>query len=135
MTLSTTISVLQGATAATLTGGSAVTFTNDGSGKDGRKSLVDASNTNPLTRKRVITNVVVGFVSAVTGVLAKLHRSSIVMHQPYVDSANVKYDLPDQFNMSYHPAQTAAERETKFWNFIGVVIDSELANLRNMINE
>lgn len=135
MSLSTNISVLQGATGVTLTGGSAVTFANDGAGVDGRKSLIDTTNTNPTTRKRLLTNIVIGAISLVSGQLAKLHRNSVVMHQPYVDAAGVKYDLPDQFNMSYHPSQTAAERETKFWNFISVIVDSELANLRNMINE
>lgn len=135
MSLSTNISVLQGVTGATLTGGSATTFANDGAGTNGRKSLVDTGNTNPLTRKRLLTNIVIGAVSAVAGALAKLHRFSIVMHQPYVDSAGVKYDLPDQFHMSFHPSMTAAERETKFWNFISAIVDSETANLRNMINE
>lgn len=135
MPLSTTISVLQGTTGTTAVGGAATTFTNDGLGINGKKSLVDMSNTDPTTRKRLLTGVTIGAVSNVPGTKSKLHRNSTVMHQPYVDPQGIQYDLPDQFNMCYHPSQSAAQREAKFWNFIAVITDAELANQRNMLNE
>lgn len=133
MSLSGTISVLQGITGATPVGGAAVSFVNDGKGVLGKKVLVDSSEADPSLRKKIITDVVIGHQPQ-TG-SAKLHRSSVTVHQPYADSNGVVYPLPDNFNVSYHPGMTAAERETKFWNTISVIIDSELANLRNMIND
>lgn len=134
MSLSSSISVLQGATGVTLTGGSAVTFANDGFGANGKKTLVDISNADPRTRKKIITGVVVGKPAVGTG-LAKLHRQTTDMHQPFVDSKGVAYNLPKNFGMTYHPEQSAAQRETSFWDFIAVIVDAELANLRNLVND
>lgn len=136
MSLSSTISVTQGATGATLTGGAAVSFVNDGQGSNGKKVLIDSSNGDINTRKKVITGVTVGALPARVGALAKLHRGSCDIHQPFVDSAGVKYNLADNFAMSYHPEQTLAQRQAKFWNTIAIIIDSELAGpLTNAVND
>jgi hypothetical protein len=133
MSLSNTISVVLGATGATLTGGDAVPFVNDGKGTNGRKILVDSTQANPAIRKKIITDVTIGAVAASGS--DKLHRTSVVVHMPFANSQGVVYPLPQQFNMAYHPGQTSAEREAQFWNFIGVIIDAELSQLRNLIND
>lgn len=134
MSLSTSISVAQGGTGVTVTGGTAKTFVNDGTGIAGKKVLVDSSNTNPQTRSKLVSQVTVGATSS-NGGTAKLHRTQQTIHQPYVDANGVVYPLADSLSMSYHPAMTAAERETKFWNTIFLVVDAELANTRNLIND
>lgn len=136
MSLSSSISVIQGATAATLTGGAAVSFSNDGQGTNGKKVLVDASNGDINTRKKIITGVVIGSPAPRAGALAKLHRATVDIHQPFVAADGVKYNLADNFQISYHPEMTAAQRATKFWNTISVLVDAELANqLTNLIND
>lgn len=132
MSLSTSISVVQGATGATITGGAAVTFEYD-STQNGKKILVDSSNSDPATRKKLITDVTIG-KAPVNGGLAKLHRQNITVHLPFKDAAAVVYPLPANFNLAYHPEMSAAQRETHFWNVVTICIDAELASLRNLIN-
>lgn len=133
MSLSTSISVLLGTTGATPTGGTATSFVNDGQGLNGKKVLVDSSESNPALRKKIISDVVIGAV--LSNGNAKLHRTSITVHQPFVASNGANYPLPDNFNMSYHPEQTAAQREAKFWNTVAIIYDSEFGNVRNLIND
>lgn len=136
MSLSSSISVVQGATGATLTGGSAVSFVNDGQGTSGKKVLVDSSNGNINTRKRIITGVVVGYPGTAAKPQPKLHRASVDMHQPFIDSNSVKSNLPANFSVAYHPQMTQAERVAHFWNVIAVLVDGELLNLlTNIVND
>lgn len=132
MSLSTSVSVLVGATGATLTGGAATTFINDGSGTNGAKKLVDSSNGNLLTRRSLTTRVVAGAAAPNSNALAKLGRSSVVVASPYVDANGKSYKLPDSFDFTYHPSMTQGERVTKFWNTIAMIVDAELLNLFTM---
>lgn len=134
MSLSTSVNVLQDTTGATPVAGTPVTFVNDGQGTNGKKILVDSSQGNVNLRKKIITSTTVGN-QPVTG-LAKLHRGDVTIHQPYIDAKGVKYNLADSLTLSYHPAMTQAERLTKFWNTISILIDSELLGpLTNMVND
>lgn len=134
MSLSTSISVLRGATGATMVGGTAKTFVNDGQGTNGKKVLVDSSESNPALRGKVITDVTIGGVQPNGN--AKLHRSSVTVHQPHTASNGAVYPLPDNFNMSYHPEQSAAQREAKLWNTIATIVDAELLAIhQNLIND
>lgn len=136
MSLSSSIVVKTGATAATLTGGTDTTFINDGQGVNGAKVLVDSSNGSLLTRRKIITRVVNAAAAPNANALAKLGKSQVTAHSPYVDGNNKSYKLPDSFEMTYHPSQSQADRITKFWNFIAIIIDSELANLtQNLVND
>jgi hypothetical protein len=132
MSLSTSIVAKIGATGATLTGGTDETFDNDNTGLNGKRVLTQSSVSDPALRGKIITDVTVGAVQSNGN--AKLHRMSVAVHQPFLASNGAVYPLPDNVNFSYHPEQTAAQREAKFWNTIAIVIDSELANLRNLIN-
>lgn len=131
MSLSTSIAVLLGATGVTVTGGSASTFVNDGTGVNGKRVLVESSQTDPRLRKRIRADVTIGYVPLSGS--SKLHRNHVVFEQPFIDSKGVSSPLPDELNICYHPEMSAAQRETKFWNTIAVLVDSELANLRNLI--
>lgn len=131
MSLSTSVQVLRGATGATMTGGSAVTFVNDGQGQNGKKVLVDSSVSDPALRGKIITDVTIGTVQPNGN--AKLHRSAVTVHQPFVASNGAVYPLPDNLNMSYHPEQTAAQREAKLWNTIATFVDAELVNIHKLL--
>lgn len=134
MSLNSSVSLLQDPTSFTIVGGTATTFVNDGTGINGKKVLVDSSQSDPSLRKKLITQITVGAVSA-NGGTAKLHRNNVTMHQPFKDAAGVVYPLADGYSLSFHPAQTAAERAAKVKNFFAAALDAELDNLKNMIND
>lgn len=134
MSLSTSIVLKVGSTALTPTGGTDTTFVNNGTGVGGKKVLVDSSQADPVLRKKLITDVVVGAVGS-NGGLAKLHRQNMTFHQPYKDANGVVYPLPTNLTIPYHPSMTAGEREAHFWNALVAFADSELANLRNMLHD
>lgn len=129
MSLSTSVVLKRGATGATLTGGTDTTFINDGRGTNGNKVLVDSSNGNLLTRQTIQTSIVQAVAAPNVNALAKLGRSKVIVKAPFVDSNGKTYQLPDTFEMTYHPSMTEAQRITKFWDTIAVIIDSELTNL------
>lgn len=129
MSLRTSIVVKQGSTGVTLTGGSDTTFVNDGQGTNGVNVLIDSSNGNLLTRKRIATRLVRPEPAPNANSTAKLGRSAVTMHAPYVDSNGKLYKQPANFDISYHPDLTEAERLTLFWDFIAVIVDSEMGNL------
>jgi hypothetical protein len=131
MSLSTSVQVLRGATGATMTGGSLTTFVNDGKGQNGKKVLVDSSVSDPSLRGKVITDVTIGAVQPNGN--AKLHRTAVTVHQPFVASNGAVYPLPDNLNMSYHPEQTAAEREAKLWNTVSAFVDAELVKIQQLL--
>lgn len=136
MSLSNNITVKQGITGVTLTGGTDVVFSNDGQGLAGKKSLIDTSNGNVNTRKKLITSVTVGYPGTTKNPMPKLHRATADLHQPFVDSNGVKSNLPMNFGLSYHPEQTQAQREAHFWNVIAVITDPELFPLfTNIVND
>lgn len=136
MSLSTSIVVKSGATGVTLTGGTDVTFINDGLGINGAKTLIDSSNGNLLTRRKIVTRVVNAQAAPNANALAKLGKSQTTVHSPYVDANGKSYKLPDTFEMTYHPSMSQADRVTKFWNFISIIVDAELLNLNtNLVND
>jgi hypothetical protein len=137
MTLSTSVSIVQGPTSFSITGGSATSFVNDGTGTNGTKSLVDSTNTNPLTRKRARTRVVMGLPAPNANALAKLSRAQLAVQSPYVEAVTGKlYPLPDTVELTFHPSMTLAEKQAKRNNLVCWLMDAELDNmLTNGIND
>lgn len=134
MPLSTNISVWRGSTGATMTGGSVVTFVNDGQAPIGKRVLVDSSVSDPALRHKIITAVALGSIQQNGN--AKLHRTQVTVQQPFVASNGANYPLGDNLNMSYHPEMTDAQREAKFWNTIAILVDAELQQIqKKLIND
>lgn len=129
MPLSTSVSVLRGVTAMTPTGGTATTYANDGKGSNGRKSLVNSSNTNLLLRESLITNLVVGYIEPNVNTNAKLFRSEVIAKEPFKSVAGRSYNPGWGFNMSFHIEETLAARQARLLNALAVLADAELAGL------
>lgn len=129
MPLSTTVSILRGATAMTPTGGTANAYVNDGKGTNGRKSLVNSTNTNLLLRESLVTNLVVGYIEPNVNTNAKLFRAEVVSKEPFKSTAGRTYAPGWGFNMSFHIEEALAVRQARLLNALAAIADAELASL------
>lgn len=129
MPLSTNVSVLRGATAFTPTGGAANVYVNDGRGSNGRKQLVNSTNTNILLRESLVTNLVIGYIEPNANTNAKLYRAEIVAKEPFQSAALRNYNPGWGFNMSFHPEETEANRVQRLNNAIAVISNAALVAL------
>jgi hypothetical protein len=126
MSLRTSIVVKQDATALSITGGSDMTLTNDGQGVSGANVLVDVSNGNIQTRKKLITRLVQPVPAVNSNALAKLGRSDLIMHFPFTDSNGKSYRCPANVSIAYHPEHTEAQRAQMQLDLLSCAADAEL---------
>lgn len=129
MSLSTSISLLRGVTAMTPTGGAANTYINDGRGTNGKKSLVNSTNTNLVLRESLITSLTVGYMEPNANTNAKLYRAGISGREPYKSVIGRMYVPGFDFSMSFHPEEAPAVRTQRLMNALAVIADAELANM------
>lgn len=135
MSLRDTITVKKDATAFTIVGGTDAVYINDGTGTNGANILINSSNANLLEREKIQTTFTAAAAAPNSTAKAKLGRSRIVTHAPYVDAAGHEYKLPCVSEISYHPSMTLAEREQRARDHYAICLDAELWNLQtNGIN-
>lgn len=135
MSLRDTITVKKDATSFTITGGTDAVYVNDGTGTAGANVLINSSDTNLLTRGKVVTSFTAAAAAPNSASKARLGRSRITTHAPYVDAAGHEYKLPCISEISYHPAMTLAQREQRSRDHYAMCLDAELWNLQtNGIN-
>lgn len=127
MSLRTNIVVKQSITAVALTGGNDTTFINDGQGTNGANVLVDSSNGNLLTRKKMTTRLTQPVAAPNPNALAKLGRADLTVHHPKVDSVSGKvYRRPANFGISFHPSDSEADRVAILLDTIAIISDPDL---------
>lgn len=128
MSLKTSIVSKTGATPG-LTGGTDVTYVNDGRGVNGTNILVDSSSDNILTRKSLVARAVLGAAAPNVNSFAKLSRSSLSYKQPFTDAAGKVYTgVGLEVTLVSHPEQTGTQKTEMLNDGIAVIVDSELAD-------
>jgi hypothetical protein len=128
MSLKTSIVVKKDAVIG-LTGGSDVTYANNGRGFNGANILVNTGNDNTLTRESITTRSVLGSLAINDKALAKLNRSTIQYREPFTDSKGKVYTgVGGTFELVSHPEQTTANRVAMLARSLAIAGDTELSD-------
>jgi len=129
MALKTSISVLKDAVVG-FTGGTAVTYTNNGKGFNGANILVNTATDDPLKRESILTRTVTGATPVNDKALAKLHRAYVSYREPFTATGGKVYSgVGADFSVAFHPEQTLAQRQAVLARALAIAGDAEMADL------